>query len=371
MISIAKKLREMRISRGLTLEQAAKLAGFRNFQTLAKIENGHRSIKAEELVSFAHAYSFDINLFLLHNHRPSQVNIFWRSDPNPPDDKSAQAKFTMFFERYVHLSELLDLSNTKLALPLQTIAEMNLKHADSLGETYSGLLKLGDRPALSLASILENECNLPIFYLSLPAGASAISLISNGNAAMCINRRDAPWRQRFDIAHELFHIINKKSISDECGESEAGLFEKCANAFAAAILLPRNVLDREIDVRRNKEKIGVASLAAMACDFGVSLSALLWRLVNLGRIRRNLAEAILDSEDIRTRDKELRKQQSSEIPHISHRYVCMVFEAVNQGLMSQMRAAEYLDMPISKLESIFLSAGLILKEEPGIEVTLM
>ncbi len=369
--SIAKKLRDLRISRELTLEQAAKLAGFRNFQTLSKIEKGTRSVKAEELVSLAKAYSFDINLFLLDEPKPSKMRIFWRSDPNPPEDKSAQAQFTMFFERYIHLIKILDLSTSNLNLPVQPINDMNLKNADSLGDTYSGLLKLGDRPALSLSSILENEYNLPIFYLPLPEGASAISLIANGNAAICVNYSDAPWRQRFDIAHELFHIIYKKSISDKCGENETNLFEKCANAFASAILLPKNALDKEIDVRRKKEKIGIASLIAMAYDFGVSLSALLWRLVNIRRLKKSLAKEILDSGDIKEYDKDLRKKESRDIPHISQKYVCMVFEAVNQGQMSQMRAAEYLEIPVSKLEDVFANIGLVLREESDIEITLV
>ena len=371
MKKIARKLKELRLSRELTLEQAAKLVGFRNFQTLSKIEKGTRSVKAEELVSLAKAYSFDINLFLLDEPKPSKMRIFWRSDPNPPEDKSAQAKFTMFFERYIHLIKILDLSTSNLNLPVQPINDMNLKNADSLGDTYSGLLKLGDRPALSLSSILENEYNLPIFYLSLPEGASAISLITNDNAAICVNQNDAPWRQRFDIAHELFHIIYQKSISDKCGENDTSSFEKCANAFASAILLPKSALEKEIDVRRKKEKIGIASLIAMACDFGVSLSALLWRLVNIRRLKKNLAKEILDSEDIKKYDKDLRKKESRDIPHISQKYVCMVFEAVNQGSMSQMRAAEYLDIPISKLEEMFLDVGLILKEESDIEITLV
>ena len=368
---IAKKLKDLRISRGLTLEQAAKLACFRNFQTLSKIEKGTRNVKAEEFVSLAKAYSFDINFFLLDEPKPSEMRIFWRSDPNPPEDKSAQAKFNMFFERYIHLRRLLELSTSNVDLPIKRINDTNLKNADSLGEDYSRLLKLGDRPALSLVSILENEYNLPIFYLPLPEGASAISLITDDNAAICVNSNDAPWRQRFDIAHELFHIIYKKSISDKCGENETNLFEKCANAFASAILLPKSALDKEIDVRREKEKIGIATLIAMACDFGVSLSALLWRLVNIRRLKKDLAEKILGSEGIKEYDKNLRKKERRDIPHISQKYVCMVFEAVNQGVMSQMRAAEYLDIPVSKLEEMFVNASLILKEESGIEVTLM
>jgi Zn-dependent peptidase ImmA (M78 family)/transcriptional regulator with XRE-family HTH domain len=373
MPSIAKKLKNIRVSQGLTLEQAAKSAGFRNFQTLSKIEKGTRNIKAEELVALAKAYSFDINLFLLDEPKPKDVRMFWRSDPNPPVDKSAQVKFSLFFERYLYLIKILELSDSNLSLPIQPIGEINLKSADNLGERYAGLLKLGDRPALSLGSILENEHNLPIFYIPLPEGASAISLMANGSAAVCVNVHDVPWRQRFDIAHELFHIIYKKSISDACGKNETSFFEKCANAFAAALLLPKNALEKEIDLRRKKEKFGIATLIAIACDFGVSLPALVWRLVNIRRLKKSLAKEILESDAVKEYDKNLRKHEIKRKTQIfiSHKYLCMVFEAVNKGLMSQARAAQYLNIPISKLENVLLNAGLVLKEEADIEITLV
>jgi len=365
MTNIAKKLKDLRVSQGLTLEQAAKSAGFRNFQTLSKIENSTRQIRAEELVALAKTYSFDINFFLLDEPKPKDVRIFWRSNPNPPVDKSAQAKFSLFFERYLYLIKILELSDSNLSLPIQPIDEMNLTSADNLGERYAGLLKLGDRPALSLGSILENQHNLPIFYIPLPEGASAISLMANGNAAICVNVNDVPWRQRFDIAHELFHVIYKKSISDACG--------KCANAFAAALLLPKNALEKEIDIRRKKEKFGIATLIAIACDFGVSLPALVWRLVNIRRLKKNLAKEILDSDTVKEYDKNLRKHEIKKKTQIfiSHKYLCMIFEAVNKGLMSQARAAQYLDLPVSRVESVFLNAGLVLKEEADIEITLV
>ncbi|MEO0155677.1 MAG: XRE family transcriptional regulator [candidate division WOR-3 bacterium] len=371
MKDIAKKLKELRISRGLTLQQAARLAGFRNFQTLSKIETGIRGIKAEELISLSKVYSFDINFFLLDRARPGEKHIFWRSNPNPPKDRSAQDKFSMFFERYMHLVEMLELTRVSFNLPTFSEETMNLKIADSYGERYAELLKLGDRPALSISSTLENEYNLPIFYLPLPEGASAISLIANGNGAICVSYNETPWRQRFDIAHELFHIIYKKSFSQKCGEDDLTFFERCANAFASAILLPKNTLEREIERRRGAEKIGIPTLIAMACDFGVSLSALIWRLVNIGRLKKTVAEKILNADAVKEYDKNFRKKEARDNPYISQKYVCMVFEAVNQGLLTRMRAAEYLNTSISKLDKIFLNAGLILKEESDIEITLM
>lgn len=371
MPKIGKKLKKIRESIGLTLEDAAKLAGFKHFQTLSKIENEKRAIKVEELTALAKTYGFDINFFLLDEPKPTHSQIFWRADPNPPKDRSYENRFQMFFERYLHLEKLLGISQTGIMLPKFDFPKMDYTIAADYGEKYSEILKLGDRPALSLLSILENDYHLPIFYLRLPEDASAISIISNGNAAICVNRSEAPWRQKFDIAHELYHIVYQKSISKKCGMTDKSFYEKCANAFASALLLPQDILEKEIKRRKEKTSFDLLALVVLAYEFGVSLAALIWRLVNLNRLNRNRAENILSSSAVKGYDKSIRKQQSRDIPHISQRYTQMVFEAINHGMMSKMRAAEYLDVSVNEIETVFSNAGLIFKENSDIEISVM
>ncbi len=371
MENIAKKLKELRASRNLTLMEAAKLAGFKNFQTLGKIENGLRGVRTDELVSLSKAYVFDINFFLLDKPKPSKARIFWRSNPNPPKDTSANNRFALLVDRYLHLGRLLNLPDDTLDLQGLPTADMTFEKASRLGEKYSEILRFGNRPALSMISILENECNLPIFYLEMPKDISAISLITDNNAAIGLNSIEPSWRQKFDVAHELFHILNRKSISDNCGKNDDSYFEKYANAFASALLLPRGILDNEIDIKRKKGDIGIPALIAIACDFGISLPALLWRLVNIGRMKKKDVEDVLATEAVRDYNKLSRKNKTTDSPHISHKYVSRVFEAVSSGHMSKMRAAEYLDVSISKLAETFQKAGLTLQEESDIEVAIM
>lgn len=370
MPSIAEKLKQMRQSLDLTLEQAAKLVGFKNFQTLSKIENGLRKVKADELVALAKAYSFDMNFFLLDEPKPRNVQIFWRAELKPSDPQIVEAKLQMYFDRYLHLQKLLGYKeNGHKLFEINRLIE-NAENAAEYGERYSRDLKLGDRPALTIPTILEEELNLPIFYFELPGDTSAVSIISKNNATIVVNSLDAPWRRKFDIAHELFHIIYKQSAPEECGASNDPVQETFANAFASAFLLPRDSLEMEIDRRKKKDQIQITDLMILAREFGVSLDALTWRLVNLGRITKRKAQDILTSQAEREYDKSVKRNEPWETPHISRKYLFMVFEAVNQGLLSKMRAADYLGVGVIELEQVFLNASLNLEGKSDFEIPI-
>jgi Zn-dependent peptidase ImmA (M78 family) len=101
-----------------------------------------------------------------------------------------------------------------------------------------------------------------------------------------LNGSDSANRQRFSCAHELGHYVKRTSGpgSDDAMEyvdfrdplSAHGLDpeEVWANQFAAALLMPR-----ELVTRVHKE---LRSSAAMAGEFGVSTDAMNFRLDNLG-----------------------------------------------------------------------------------------
>ena len=370
MRNIPQRLKQIRQSLGLKLKEAARMAGFRDFQTLSKIETGKRSIKAEELIALAKAYSFDVNFFLGDKIETAQHKIHWRAEERPSNTKITESKLKMYFDRYLRLQEILGYKEKKQRLFEITQPIESIDEATEYGEKYSYDLKLGDRPALSLSTILEEKCNLPIFYFKLPKGTSALSLISNGRAAICVNYLDAPWRRNFDIAHEIFHIIYKYAHPMTCGKSDNLIQEKFANAFASAFLLPKDSLFKDIKRRKSKGQITLNDLMILACEYEVSLAALLWRLVNLEKLDRKNADKILSSSGVKEYNKQIRKSKSRKTPHISQKYLCMVFEAVSRGLMSKMRAAEYLGVGVIELEEIFLKAGLTMQEESDFEIPI-
>lgn len=123
---------------------------------------------------------------------------------------------------------------------------------------------------------------------------SGFLLRDNGRIIIGINSRNSHKRQRFTIAHELGHwrlhkgkplivdqsvMINKRDgVSSQASDRE----EIQANQFAAELLMPRHLVDRElrrqIITARSREEL----ITALARVFDVSNDAMGWRLINLG-----------------------------------------------------------------------------------------
>lgn len=97
------------------------------------------------------------------------------------------------------------------------------------------------------------------------------------------NNKDSAFRQRFTIAHEIGHYVMNHIAEtaehdviwrDKVSMQGKDKKEMCANAFAAELLMP-SVLVRRL-VRKGY------SIADMAYEFRVSITAITNRLNNLG-----------------------------------------------------------------------------------------
>lgn len=101
-----------------------------------------------------------------------------------------------------------------------------------------------------------------------------------------LNGSDSPNRQRFSCAHELGHYVKRTSADGSAEEMEYVDFrnpisatgqdpeEIWANRFAAALLMPRELVKRLHREFQNS--------AALAAELGVSTDAMNYRLQNLG-----------------------------------------------------------------------------------------
>ncbi len=113
-----------------------------------------------------------------------------------------------------------------------------------------------------------------------------------------VNTATSPRRQRFTIAHELGHLLLHKGkplitdysmlINNRDDKSSLGTDreEVEANGFAAAILMPRDLIVAEL-----KKELGLAEaasrddlIARVARAFNVSTEAMGYRLINLNII---------------------------------------------------------------------------------------
>jgi Zn-dependent peptidase ImmA (M78 family) len=111
-----------------------------------------------------------------------------------------------------------------------------------------------------------------------------------------INSDDTYARQRFTIAHELGHFILEKKdthIDDKStvfyrnfnGDDVNTDSERIVNKFAAALLMPRNLLKNDFMKIETKGIFQENDLEYLAEKYVVSKEAMKYRLANLGLIK--------------------------------------------------------------------------------------
>lgn len=121
---------------------------------------------------------------------------------------------------------------------------------------------------------------------------SGLLLVENGVASIAVNKGHHPNRQRFTTAHECAHYLLHSANRDHLfvdkayyrnSTSSAGFDprEIEANAFAAALLMPKWLLKEELKAH---DPITDLDIYRLAVRFGVSEQAMTLRLVKLNCI---------------------------------------------------------------------------------------
>ena len=184
--------------------------GFSNYQTLGSIESGEREIKAWELAKLAEIYGRKVDYFLSLHAELAQPRVLWRDPAKTENKVETERKFISFCLNYKKLSGLTTEENIKLPFNIQPdkteFKKAGFEYTVELAEELRRTLNLGGRPAYSLSNVLEQVLNILVLYMDLGMVCSGASTSGDFGKAILVNSSDAPWRQNYDLAHELFHL---------------------------------------------------------------------------------------------------------------------------------------------------------------------
>ena len=365
---MAPLLKNERESLGLTLKEVSEKIGFAHYQTLSYIESGEREIKAWELAKLANIYGRNIDFFFSPERQKKEVKILWRNPEKSTKKKEIERRFLSFCEKYKNLLRLLgenEEENKELFLPItknNLLSRNSFEYIAKIASDYLNLLQLGSRPTCSLVKILEEKIGIKIIHLELDPEISGGSTAGDFGMAILINANDAPWRRNYDLAHEFFHLITwdyfpPKEIykKDSRGKNR---IEQLADVFASTFLLPEDELRSEFIKKAEKNRISYLNSIEIAREFGVSIEALLWRLVNLNLIRKNTVKNELEKGNIKDLDKKSRYSDwEGEKPYLSSRYISSAIKAFQMGKISKAKFAEYVDKKFSEVSSFLKKYG--------------
>ncbi len=206
---------------------------------------------------------------------------------------------------------------------------------------------------IDIFSLLHNHGDLTIVYYPMSSRVSGVCIRDGENKIVGINSTSTYGRQRFTIAHELYHLYFHEDLKTVvCGadlEREKDPQEKEADMFASYFLAPYEALAYFIKNKLAKERyqLETGDIVRIEQYYGLSRQATLWRLINDGYLTYDQADTmkagIMASAIRLGYDDKLYKPTPEDKQHATFgKYVKLTERLKEKGLISTGKYEELL-----------------------------
>jgi Zn-dependent peptidase ImmA (M78 family)/DNA-binding XRE family transcriptional regulator len=351
---IADRIRLARNKAGLSLRNLSAEMGEKvTAQAIGKYERGEDIPSSGVLNALAKA--LDVTLSYLLDTQGivlSGVEFRTKANTTAKDRAHVETEVLEWIERYLQVELVLDLDSAKWKCPLPCPVVLDdVTDAEQLAKDVREAWKLGLDPIPNMTELLE-EKGLKVLTVPLPERVSGFTcLIGRGEGqpslpVIVVNDQFSLERRRLTLAHELAHRLIETDCLNDKDE------EKAATLFAAAFLVPKEHLLKEVGRHRNA--LGYSEIVDLKRLYRVSGMALLMRLRQLDVISE--ATLVYAFQTIargwRTKEPdELEKPEKRGQRERARRFERLSYRALAEGLISLQKAAELLRLPVPEVEA--------------------
>jgi len=344
---IGQRLKVARAAAGLSLRDLqAKIGNLVTAQAIGKYERNESMPSSKVLLALCSALGASEDYLLSEQELVLEgVEFRKKSSTSQREEAQVQAQVLHLFERYLMVEELLGLSfewDKPRETPYPVIKDES--EADFAAAGLRNHWGLGVDPIPNLVELFEER---GIKVLSIDAekidGLTARVLRPNSPAlpVIVINRADWAERKRFNLAHELGHMVM------EVGQHINP--ERAAHRFAGAFLIPAEALWSEVG--KHRKSISLAELARLKRIFGASLQAITYRCKDLGIISDSLFRQLFNVFSRKGWRSPPFKEFGALPPEQEEpsRLQALCYRAVAEGIISESKAAELLGISVHQL----------------------
>ena len=356
--AIGTRIRALRRARGLSQDELARVFGFKDRQTVSAIETGIRRVTASELLLAVEKLNAPLEYFTDPFRLDGEVSFSWRqSGVGHLELREYERTASLWIGAYRSLAAQAGRRRPLMRQALGLTKHARFEDATDAGERFVAEFELGDAPAQNLAEVMQDRLGILVLMVDAYSGISGAACRLPEFDTVLIARGEVAGRRNFDLAHELFHILTWEAMPPEHVEDTrefgGSRVEQLANKFAAAVLMPTAVLESLGDWAGLNRNGLIDRLNTAANELGVSSSALRWRLVELRKLTKAMAQEIPDAE-LRNNGG---NDDSTPPPLFSQPFAEVVATAIDRGHLSVRRAARLVGLPIEGLEKLFTEYG--------------
>lgn len=275
------RLREAREARGISATSLSELVG-KSQQTISHYEKGVASPPEATVSELARALSVSETFFFARRPGKSEQNYFFRSmaATTKTSRNKAHRKGDWLSDVVEFVEEYVELPEPQFAA-LQEHTELHQISDDEIDDIAARVRqswKLPPGPIANIVSLLEHKGAVvtrgPLGHESMD-GLSFIN--DNGRLFIMIGTdKGSPVRWRWDVAHELGHVVLHSDIApSKLKPEDYALMEKQAHRFAGAFLMPAVAFHEDFFAAN------LDTLKVMKLKWKVSISAIILRAKQL------------------------------------------------------------------------------------------
>ena len=353
------RIKALRDERKLSQEEVARLFGFKDRQTVSAIETGTRRVTAEELVLAVEKLGAPLEYFTDPFLLAGEGRFSWRqTDVEFSQLDQYERSAGRWIAAFRHLAPQVGRETPLMRRALGLSRYSRFEDAMQAGERFAAGFSPDAAPATRLADVMERKLGILVLMVDAIDGISSAACRLPELDAVLIARSEVAGRRHFDLAHELFHILTWDAMppehSEGARETAGNRVEQLANNFAGALLMPAGLLDQAGDWSSLAEEDLIARLNSIADEFQVTSTALMWRLVALGKLKPAKARA-LPAAALRNNGRSI---DDTDPPALfSELFMEVIGLAIDAGLVSIRRIALLLDLTVEDLADVFAARG--------------
>ncbi len=157
--------------------------------------------------------------------------------------------------------------------------------------------ELGEDTAspVDIFSLAHTITRLTLVFYPMGDHISGMCIKNDGNPVIAINSSMSVGRQRFSMAHELYHLYFDENVQSTVSAIKIGTgnhTEKAADQFASYFLIPPVALSESIKKMHGTSKgnLEIKEIVKLEQYFGVSRQAILYRLIEDNKLTVQQAE---------------------------------------------------------------------------------
>lgn len=330
---IPARLREARKFQRLSQEELGEKIGVTR-QAISQFERGDRSPDTATFFALVNALDQPVGFFTTQEGRVfgDYSTRFYRKFGS--DTVRRREATDTYAEWFVQVAKTFDdiINYPAVNVPEYDIKEFGEDGIDEIAERVRADWGLGLGPISNVLALLESNGVLACRYEMPGEKVEAFSFWNGPRPFIFMaSEKKAGVRSRFDLAHELGHLVMHRHVDSADIEDKASLkeIERQADRFAGAFLLPKHSFPNEVFTPR------LDAFLDLKRRWRVSIQAMIYRCSDLG---------IFDEYQILNMRKQIsfRKWRTEEplddpliIPLENPRLLAKAFEIISQsGRMS-------------------------------------